>query len=265
VAEYDLARGFRDVDNAADAGAFVAYLAAAKEALGEHLTRSIAALDLRPGDAVLDAGCGTGDALLALADVVGDDGRVVGVDVSSALVAEARERTAGRSSVVDVVQADLHALPFGAASFTGCRTERVLLHVEDPARAVAELARVARPGGRVVVTEPDWDTLIIDSDDLAMARRVARAAADRILQPDVARRLPRLAARAGLEVLELEFLTVAFRDPRLAVDLMCLRGAAESLDDPAAVAWWDDLERRAAREPFLAAMSVAMLVARKPS
>lgn len=265
MAEHDIARGFRDVDHAADAEAFVAYLAAAQEAMAEQRTISISALDLRPGDAVLDAGCGTGDALLALADVVGDDGRVAGVDVSSALVGEARERTAGRSGVVEVLEADLHALPFGEASFTGCRTERVLLHVEDPARAVAELARVARPGGRVVLTEPDWDTLIIDSDDLAMARRVAQAAADRILQPDIARRLPRLAARAGLEVLEHEFTTVAFRDPRLAVELMCLRGAAESLDDPAAVAWWDELERSAEREPFLAAVSLAMLVARKPT
>jgi ubiquinone/menaquinone biosynthesis C-methylase UbiE len=171
MAEQDLARGFRDVDQAADAGAFVAYLAAAQEAMAEHRTRSISALDLSAGDAVLDAGCGTGDALLALADVVGDGGRVAGVDVSSALVGEARERTAGRSGV-EVVEGDLHTLPFGDASFTGCRTERVLLHVEDPARAVAELARVARPGGRVVITEPDWDTLIIDSEDLPMARRV---------------------------------------------------------------------------------------------
>jgi hypothetical protein len=76
----------------------------------------------------------------------------------------------------------------------------VLLHLERPETAVAEMAWALAPGGRAVLWEPDLDAFMIDSDDLATARAVRDALTAGLHNPDIGRRLPRLAAAAGLEL-----------------------------------------------------------------
>ncbi|MGW2633854.1 methyltransferase domain-containing protein [Streptomyces chattanoogensis] len=102
-------------------------------------------------DPVLDVGCGTGTDLVLWARQCG--ARLVGVDLSHQMLTEARAR-AGNCSVI---QAHSHHLPFRDGVFSAVRCERLLLHDTDPAAAVAEMARVVRPGGRVVLVEPDME------------------------------------------------------------------------------------------------------------
>src|SRR6266581_4620497 len=118
---------------------------------------------IRPGHAVLDVGCGAGDDLRSLAQLVGPTGRVVGVDNSETMLQEARERTRGLP--VECHTGDAHHLDFAADSFDSCRAERVLQHVEEPFQAFAEFVRVVRPGCRVVVADPDYGTLMVDATD----------------------------------------------------------------------------------------------------
>lgn len=121
----------------------------------ETAARSLEHLALVPGEAVLDVGCGTGVFLPGLADRVGLDGRVVGLDHAPALLGQARERlaSAGLSDRIQLVEGDAKELPFADRSFDAAHCERVLMHLEDPARAIREMVRVVRPGGRVVVAE----------------------------------------------------------------------------------------------------------------
>lgn len=95
----------------------------------------------------LDAGCGAGALALALAPLVRE---VVGVDVAPELLAEARKRAPANATFVE---ADATRLPFEAGSFELAGTARVLHHVERPERVIGELARVTRPGGRVLVVD----------------------------------------------------------------------------------------------------------------
>lgn len=97
----------------------------------------------------LDVGCGYGPDVIALAERMGPGGRTTGVDLSEAMIAEARRRARGASLDVSFRVADALALPFEDDAFDICRIETVLQHVVDPGRAVAEMVRVTRRGGRV--------------------------------------------------------------------------------------------------------------------
>jgi SAM-dependent methyltransferase len=114
-------------------------------ALEERLASWLA--PLAGGERVLDAGCGTGALALAVAPLVGE---VVGVDAEEAFLVAARE--AAPPSCTFVV-GDVAALPFDYGSFDIAGCLRVLHHVPRPELVVAELARVVRPGGTVLVAD----------------------------------------------------------------------------------------------------------------
>jgi demethylmenaquinone methyltransferase / 2-methoxy-6-polyprenyl-1,4-benzoquinol methylase len=101
---------------------------------------------VRPGDAVLDACCGTGD--LAIADARAG-GRVTGLDFSDAMLERARRK----APELEWVSGDLLALPFDDASFDAATVGFGVRNVDDLERALRELRRVLRPGGRLGILE----------------------------------------------------------------------------------------------------------------
>jgi SAM-dependent methyltransferase len=113
---------------------------------------AVARLGLRAGQAVLDAGCGTGRALVPMRDAVGRDGTVVGVDLTPEMLAAARGH--GRLTVAALLLADTRFLPLRDASVDAVLAAGLLPHLPDPAAGLAELARVTRPGGRLAVFHP---------------------------------------------------------------------------------------------------------------
>ena len=146
--------------------------------LQQVAARAMAMLALAPGDRVLEVGCGNGVFLPGLAAAVGDAGRVVGIDHAETFVAEARTRiaTADLTATVTVELGDACKLPYADASFDAAHCERVLMHLPEPQQALTEMARVVRPGGCIVVAEPDWAGFRIDHPDRAgMDKLYARA------------------------------------------------------------------------------------------
>ena len=112
--------------------------------------------DLLAGAApTLDVGCGPGVDLAALNQPSASGRRAVGVDTSEAMASAAAAHGA-------VARGDAHGLPFGDEVFGGARADRVLQHMADPQRVLAEMARVVRRGGVVVVADPDQETLVIE-------------------------------------------------------------------------------------------------------
>jgi len=127
-----------------------------------ELRRLIKGLDLRPGMHVLDAGCGTGDALNWLLGEVAPSERVVGIDLAAAHVAAARLRVPPE---VEIHQADLFQVEFEPASFDLIWCVNTINHLMDPVGGAMHLATLLRPGGRVALGQssllPDmyfaWD------------------------------------------------------------------------------------------------------------
>ena len=191
---------FTAVDRQADPGFFISSLDAgnALEDVKSVKRVMLAQLELHDGVSLLDVGCGTGDDVWYLARVVGPRGRVVGVDVSSAMIAEAKKRHATSELPVEFVEGDVQDLAFPEASFDRCRTERMLMHLNDPECALAEMVRVTRPGGKVVVFDFDWDTVFVDSPYKETTRKLVHAFSDGIKHGWIGRSLPRLFRVAGL-------------------------------------------------------------------
>jgi ubiquinone/menaquinone biosynthesis C-methylase UbiE len=110
---------------------------------------ALAEADARPGDSVIDVGCGCGTTVQGLAQAVGPGGRVTALDVSAPMLGRARERLAGFDNV-DFVLADaaLHAFPPAMADLLFSRFG--VMFFGDPTAAFARLRRAIKPGGRVV-------------------------------------------------------------------------------------------------------------------
>ncbi|MFH8805912.1 methyltransferase domain-containing protein [Streptomyces hygroscopicus] len=236
---------------------------AASDAGRDHKGRMLEALDLRAGLSVLDAGCGPGTDLAAMAGAVAPGGTVIGVDRDQEMLDAAAARIAGLSGT-ELRQGDVQALPLDDAAVDRARTDRVLQHVDDPARALAEFHRVLRPGGRLVMGEPDWDTLAVDHPDPALSRAYTRHITERVVRnAAIGRQLARLATEAGFRVPEVVPVTQLFRDVRAADRVLGLERttrravAAGYLTEDQATAWLDHLSHG----PFLASVTLHLVVA----
>jgi demethylmenaquinone methyltransferase / 2-methoxy-6-polyprenyl-1,4-benzoquinol methylase len=106
-----------------------------------------------PGDRVLDCATGTGDLALAFRKIVGDRGSVVGTDFVAEMVDLARKKGAAYPTALRFEVADVTSLPYPDASFDIASISFGIRNVADVARGLSELARVLRPGGRVMVLE----------------------------------------------------------------------------------------------------------------
>lgn len=82
----------------------------------------------------------------------------------------------------------------------------------DPHAALAEARRVLAPDGRIVLLGPDWDTLVIDSDQPALTRRIVHARADNLPHPRISRAYRALLLDAGFQNVEVEVHTAVFTD-----------------------------------------------------
>ena len=202
----------------------VAYMdAAAGTTVGkEYKKRLLSSLDVRPGQTVADIGCGPGTDLARLADEVGGDGSVIGVDREPRMLNEARRRMADRANV-EVREGDIHTLPFSDGSVDRARVDRVLQHVADPAKAVQEVRRALRPGGFFGMAEPDWDTLAVADQDVHTSRQFARFVAGQLRHPTIGRELVRLCVRAGFRIRSVDPVAVLFRDFDTADQILGLR------------------------------------------
>lgn len=108
---------------------------------------------VRPGDRVLDCATGTGDLALAFSRAVGPTGVVVGTDFCGEMLALASKKSERTGLSIRFEPADVLALPYENGSFDVASIAFGIRNVEDPARGLREMARVVRPGGRVVVLE----------------------------------------------------------------------------------------------------------------
>ncbi|KOG34972.1 MULTISPECIES: class I SAM-dependent methyltransferase [Streptomyces] len=156
---------------------------------GPAYAAAVEELALRPGDAVLDAGCGTGRALPPLRAAVGPTGTVLGVDLTPEMLEEAVKAgrggrndmsgQAGHEGTATLLLADVGRLPVHDGALDAVFGAGLVSHLADPVADLRELARVVRPGGRLALFHP-------------IGRAALAARHGRRITPDDLRAEPRL-------------------------------------------------------------------------
>jgi SAM-dependent methyltransferase len=172
----------------------IRHLVEQAEVYASEATELFDVIGVQAGSAAIDVGCGVLGVLHLLAERVGPNGRVVGLDRTPRMVEFGRRLAAARGLAVEFIEADATAtgLPANSFDLVHCRT--LLLNVSNPGEIVAEMLRIARPQGVVAVQEPDaaawacdpphpaWDILrtsILNAyrrtgKDFSIGRRIAR-------------------------------------------------------------------------------------------
>lgn len=228
----------------------------ATEEVVEQRNRTRAALRLAPGESFLDVGSGPGYLTCEAAEQVGPDGRCVGVDLSAGMLtaAAAEARSRGIDDHVTFLRGDATDLPVDDASFDAAAVVQVLEYVPDVPAALAELRRVLRPGGRLVIVDTDWRSCVWHSDDRDRTDRVLRIWEDHFVHPDLPVRLPVLLGAAGFSALRpsvIPILHVGSLEGTYSAGMLDLITAFVARRDPAvAEAWAADVRAQSAHGSY---------------
>jgi ubiquinone/menaquinone biosynthesis C-methylase UbiE len=259
---------FTAVDSSKDPQFFQRFLDAANRLPTMSVSKRIIldGLQLRAGARVLDLGCGLGDDTFQIAERIGASGNVTGVDVSTSMIDEARRRAEGRGLPVDFEVGDSQALRFAAGTFDGVRAERMLMHVPDAERAIAEIARVLAPGGRVSVFDFDWETQFCDSPHKETTRTIALTFCDGMKNGWIGRRMPRLFKSHGIADVAVQnqtvFVTYEFLQLLLGGHVARLHDAGVISRDEANQ-WWTSLAAADRNGTFLYGFTAFIVSGRK--
>jgi len=128
-----------------------------------------------PGDVICDIGCGPGSELIRIARIIGPEGHAIGVDPSTTMIEEARDRAQREDVALELLTRDGRDTGLPSDRCNAVRIERVVQHLGDAPALLAEAKRITRPGGRIVIADTDWGSLMIHPGDRDLIRRFRAA------------------------------------------------------------------------------------------
>ncbi|MDV7145284.1 methyltransferase domain-containing protein [Tropicimonas sp. TH_r6] len=223
-----------------------------------------------PGDRIVDIGCGNGLLTLELARAVGESGEVIGVDPSADMRGAAQERCR-ESSNTRILDGTADALPLADGLADKALSVQVFEYLSDVPSALAEASRILRPGGRLVLGDIHFGSMVWHSDDPERMARMCASWDRHAVHLDLPAHLPGLMREAGFVVDGTDPVTLCdceLRPDGLAFMLLRLMeryavanghmGAAE------AAAWAEEQHALAQAGRFFFSVSHFVTVAHKP-
>jgi arsenite methyltransferase len=157
-------------------------------------------LNLRPGERVLELGCGGGYYTLEAARFIGPRGRVSAIDISPEQIVAAQARCA-EFAWVECREADIAAPPYGDSEFDVAFAVQALEYLADLDGALRHFYRKPRPGGRLIVVATDWSSAVWHSENAPRMQRVLSAFAPHVQCTDLPGILAARLRRAGIQPL----------------------------------------------------------------
>ena len=225
-------------------------------------------LALKPGERVIDIGSGPGFLCESMAVDVGANGQVLGIELSEDLVRFATARKG--QAWINYRTGDAVNLDVPSASFDAFVSTQVVEYIPDADAALREMHRVLRPGGRGILVDTDWDTVVWHSSDASRMERVLRASEDHCAHPRLPRTLaPRLRA-SGFVVERVEaypIVNTAYDANAYSYGLAGLKSkylATKHLDPRLVSNWLDDLADLGRRDAYFFSINRYFFAVTKP-
>jgi SAM-dependent methyltransferase len=226
------------------------------------------ALAPRPGEHIVEVGCGSGALCRLVASGLLPGGELLGVDVAPEMVAAARTLAGQQMHIRFEVGAGA-ALPAEDATYDAAFGARLLLHVADPAPIVVEMVRVVKPGGRVVLMDWDFETVTVTHPDRELTRRLLHWRCDHHGGNNWSgRRLLGYALAAGLRDLTVIPVTSVARDEAAALTGSMFRAAEVAREGGAITpaehdAWTGELKRQLTAGQLMASITYFIVRGRR--
>jgi ubiquinone/menaquinone biosynthesis C-methylase UbiE len=228
------------------------------------------ALQLQPGESVLDIGTGPGFLAVEMADAVGPGGKIRGIDQSEPMLEMARKRCASKSWVS--FQAGVATdLPAGDATFDVAVSVQVYEYIPDVAKALSEMYRVIRPGGRAAIVSTDWDAIAWHASDSVRMSRVLSAFAEHCAYTALPRTLAPQLRQAGFVLKEQRVIpqfnpmydpdTYSYQSARLISSFVTGR---RGITREESLAWLEDLRQTGERGEYFFSLNQYLYLAMKP-
>jgi arsenite methyltransferase len=217
----------------------------------------LALLAAQPGERVLDVGSGPGFLVASLADAVGAGGAVHGLDPSAPMNTVARGLLETRPwATIDA--GDAVELPYPDGAFDAAVSTQVYEYVSDLPRALSELRRVLRPGGRALVLDTEWDSVVWHAADRQRHRRIMAAWEEHLVHPHLPCTLPGHLRRAGFRVTGRHLIPLfnpRYEQNTFSALTMEMIGrfvaGRQGLTEADGDAWMADLRERGAEDDYL--------------
>ncbi|MDX1405072.1 MAG: methyltransferase domain-containing protein [Woeseiaceae bacterium] len=231
--------------------------------------RILERLSPKPGEHIVDIGCGPGLLAREFSVAVKDDGRVTGLDASTAMLDLARKRC-GNLSNVAFIEGDATDLEIGDASADAVTCVQVLLYVPDVRQALAEIFRVLKPGGRAVIMETDWRSTVLHSHDEELTESIIDAWDRKVASPRLPARLRAMLRDAGFGDVAVEAFPIISTDATpegfsMAMMAQSADAAVEqgTISQAQSEAWLAELRRLGADDQYFFCVNRFLFTARK--
>jgi arsenite methyltransferase len=232
------------------------------------------ALALQAGERVVDVGSGPGLLAAEMAAQVRPAGRVIGLDLSDSMLALSHQRCSDPaiSRYLSFLKADAARLPFADSTFDVAVSTQVYEYVPDVPAALAEVSRVLRPRGRVLILDTDWDSIVWAAGDQARMQRLLAAWATRFADPHLPRGLSWQLQGAGFQVERRDVLvlfnpeydpdTYSVANGQIMADFAVAQGR---MPHEEAEAWMRDLQRLGNQGRYFFSLNRYLFLATKRS
>jgi len=238
--------------------------------MAHQRARTLEELALKPGEHVLDVGCGTGLLTQVLGITVGQNGRVVGYDSSQEMLDLATQRCKGLPQI-QLKKGTVENLPEKESSFDVVTSTQVLLYVPEVSRALEEWHRMLKSGGRIAIVETDWRGVILNSSDDALCRRMFAAWDAAVPSPNLPVQLGQLLRAQGFTAIRVEpipILNTSYRLDSFSTDLFewVAHYAKKQgvVTEKEATKWLEDFARLGEKDEFFFCVNRFLFTAVKP-
>jgi ubiquinone/menaquinone biosynthesis C-methylase UbiE len=247
----------------------VQYLQKIIQLFGGYKKRGVEFLKVAPGLKILDVGCGSGEDAIALAGIVGPAGKVVGVDNNETMLQSARQNAKAAPFPVTFEQSDATKLPFESNTFDRVRADRVFQHLNETEAALNEMIRVTKPDGWISVLDVDWASLLIDTADTELTKKIMDFHFRHQVNGSAGSRLFGLFKRSPLVDVEVYAETVCVTEWPIAsmiwgLEIFARKAAASGvISMTEALGWISDLEKRHQHGQFFSSITGFVVRGRK--